>query len=76
MALGSGFTPAMLCPVNTVGHKLNCGGVDRINGSFEPLGQPGIFVITPEVRMLVLDMGQHFPEEGFGHAWISHTVGM
>ena len=76
MTLCSSFTPAMFGPVNTVGNKLNRGRVNSVDGSFEPPWQTGILVATPEVGVLVLDMGQHIPEECLGHIGVSNPVCM
>ena len=66
----------MFRPVNTVGDKLDRGGVNRIDCSFEPPWQTGILVGTPETRVVILDMGQHIPEECLGHIGVSYAVRM
>ena len=44
--------------------------------SFKTFGQTGIFMATPEIRVLALDMGQHRPEERLSHLGIAHPVGV
>ena len=41
-AFGRGFAAAMLSPVDTVGHQLNRGRINRMDGSLETPGQAGI----------------------------------
>lgn len=76
MALGGGFSPAMLGPVHAGSHQLDGGGIHRMNRAFEPVEQPLALPASGKARVQGLEVFQDRPEQFFGQGGVAMFVGM
>ena len=76
MALGRRFPAPVLGPIHAVGHQLNGGRIERMDGFAKP---PQIASPNPtfgKTRALVHQMFHHRPVQRFRHPTVPHPIGV
>ena len=76
MELGSGFTPAVLRPIDAGSNQGDGAGVYHVNDAPEPMRQPFTPASSAKAGRKLLQVLQHRPEQPFGQRRVALFIGV